>query len=175
MSVWYSRNLRVHLSIGCPRYNIIGNYNYDDRDVAAFALSKTSRTNDKVKVLRLTDHFEPNARSATGDPRLLIIDRWQTSHLTLEFPEFGITYVIHLLCFPSHTTHLLQPLDVGIFGPLEHYYNNKVDDWASVHPYQTISIEDFFPLCKKAHEKALTIVSIKASFAATRIYPFHRV
>ena len=151
----------------------MGNHDYQDRDPAAFALSKTGWTNDKVGLLWLTDHFEPNTQSATGHPRLLIIDG-HSSHLTLEFIEFCSTHEIQLLCFPPHSTHLLQPLDVGIFSPLGRYYSNEVDDWGRAHPYQTISKGDFFPLCQRARQKALTIVNIKASFAATGIHPFRR-
>ena len=59
----------------------MGNYDYENRDPAAFAISKTGWTNDKVGLLWLADHFEPNTQSATGHPRLLIIDG-HSSHLT---------------------------------------------------------------------------------------------
>jgi len=146
---------------------------YEDRDPAAFALSKTGWTNDKVGWLWLTDHFEPNTQSTTGHPRLLIMDG-HSSHLTLEFITFCFTHEIQLLCFPPQSTHLLQPLDVGIFGLLGRYYSNQVDDWRRAHPYQTISKGGFFPLCQIARQKALTMVNIKASFAATGIHPFCR-
>ena len=150
----------------------IGNHDYENRDPAAFALSTTGWTNDKVGLLWLTVNFEPNTHSPTGHPRLLIIDG-HSSHLTLAFITFCATYEIQLLCFPPHSTHPLQPLDVGIFGPLG-YYSHEVDDWGRAHTYQTISKGDFFPLCQRARQKALTIVNIKAAFAATSIYPFRR-
>ena len=149
----------------------IGNHDYENRDPVAFVLSKTGWTNDKVGLLWLMDHFEPNTQSATGHPQLLIIDG-HSSHLTLEFIEFCSNHQIQLLCFPPHSTHLLQPLDVGIFTPLGRYDSNEVDDWGRAHPYQTTSKRDFFPLCQIAHQKPLTIANIKASFSATGIYPF---
>ena len=30
------------------------------------------------------------------------------------------------VCLPAHTSHLLQPLDVGLFGPVQHAYGRKV-------------------------------------------------
>ncbi|EGO22665.1 hypothetical protein SERLADRAFT_440684 [Serpula lacrymans var. lacrymans S7.9] len=33
--------------------------------------------------------------------------------------DLAIKNQIHLLCLPPHTTHRLQPLDVGIFGPMQ--------------------------------------------------------
>ena len=32
-----------------------------------------------------------------------------------------------VLCLPPHSTHLLQPLDVGLFGPLQHAYPEEID------------------------------------------------
>ena len=88
--------------------------------------------------------------------------------------QFAFTYDIHRLCFPSHSTHLLRPLDVGIFGPLGQYYSNVVDIWSRAHPYQVISKGDFFPLCQKAWRASLTEKNIKAAFAVTGIHPFCR-
>jgi len=34
------------------------------------------------------------------------------------------------LCMPSHTSHLLQPLDVGYFAPLKAAYRNQVQELA---------------------------------------------
>jgi hypothetical protein len=31
-------------------------------------------------------------------------------------------------CLPLHTTHDLQPLDVGVFGPYQLYYGHAVDE-----------------------------------------------
>jgi hypothetical protein len=68
----------------------------------------------------------------------------------------------------------LQPLDVGIFGPLAQYYSDEVDTWSRAHPYQEISKGDFFPLCQRARRAALSEKNIRAAFAATGIYPFRR-
>ena len=151
--------------------HLMGNHDYDERENASFALSSTGWTNDRLGVLWLVEHFEPATR--TGRPPLLIIDG-HSSHLTVEFLEHAFTHNIHLLCFPSHSTHLLQPLDVGIFGPLAQYYSNEVDLWARAHPYQFVSKGDFFPLCQKARHATLTDKNIRAAFMATGIYPFRR-
>ena len=153
--------------------HLMGNHDYEERDDAAFGLSSTGWTNDRLGVRWLKEHFEPKTRSTPGKHRLLILDG-HSSHLTVEFIEFAFAHDIHLLCFPSHSTHLLQPLDVGIFGPLAQYYSDEVDKWSRAHPYQVISKGDFFPLCQRARYAALTEKNIKAAFAATGIFPFRR-
>ena len=41
------------------------------------------------------------------------------SHFTLELIEYARGKGVHLFSLPSNCTHILQPLDVGTFGPLK--------------------------------------------------------
>ena len=34
---------------------------------------------------------------------------------------------IELFCLPPHTTHRTQPLDVGVFGPLQTHWQERCD------------------------------------------------
>ena len=47
-------------------------------------------------------------------PVLLILDG-HSSHISIEVIEFAKSNDKHMLCIPAHTTHILQPLDVGVF------------------------------------------------------------
>ena len=49
----------------------------------------------------------------------MILDS-HTSHTTLELRVMAEQYNIHLYTLPSHLTHVLQPLDVGIFQLYKH-------------------------------------------------------
>ena len=60
-----------------------------------------------------------------GKYRLLLFDG-QTTHLTRQFLEVCEERDIHVFVFPSHLTHLLQPLDVGVFQPYKHWYKAAV-------------------------------------------------
>ena len=62
----------------------------------------------------------------TSPYRLLIIDG-HDSHVTLEFIEYCDAANIKPYCLPPHSTHLLQPLDVGLFSPLQKAYGKAVD------------------------------------------------
>jgi hypothetical protein len=44
----------------------------------------------------------------------------------MQFLEYAIKNCILILKFPSHSTHSLQPLDVGIFGPLSTAYLSEL-------------------------------------------------
>jgi hypothetical protein len=63
--------------------------------------------------------FEPTTRAkADGQHRLLICDG-HDSHISGSFIAHCLQNRIVLLILPPHTSHLLQPLDVAIFGPLK--------------------------------------------------------
>jgi hypothetical protein len=57
----------------------------------------------------------------TGAKRLLIL-YGHSSHQTAEFDDFCRQNAIICLCMPPHTSRLLQPLDVGVLGPLKRAY-----------------------------------------------------
>ena len=54
---------------------------------------------------------------STG-PVALSIDGHQ-SHLSLQLIRIAKEKGIHLYCLPPHTTDILQPLDVGVYGPIK--------------------------------------------------------
>ena len=73
--------------------------------------------------------FEPATRERSDDarkPQVLIFDGHE-SHLSSEFLAHALNNNIHLLMLPPHTSHLLQPLDVGVFGPLKSAMSKCLD------------------------------------------------
>lgn len=51
-------------------------------------------------------------------PMLLIFDG-HSSHITIQLVRKAVNNGITILRLPSHTTHFLQPLDVGVYGPVK--------------------------------------------------------
>jgi DDE superfamily endonuclease len=63
--------------------------------------------------------FEPSTHEkANGGYRLLICDG-HDSHITAKFIEYCMDHKIVLMVLLPHTSHLLPPLDVGVFGPVK--------------------------------------------------------
>jgi DDE superfamily endonuclease len=59
-------------------------------------------------------------------PRILICDGFGT-HESLEVMQYCFENHIILCRIPSHTSHKLQPCDVGVFGPLKAAYREQVE------------------------------------------------
>jgi hypothetical protein len=67
----------------------------------------------------LTKIFDPLTREkAGGKSRLLICDGHE-SHVSGRFAAYCFQHNIVLFLLVPHSSHLLQPLDIGVFGPLK--------------------------------------------------------
>ena len=110
--------------------------------------------------------FKPHSKHySTGAKQLLILDDY-SSHQTVEFDIFCKKNIIICLCMPPHTSHLLQPLDVGVFGPLKHTYGKLVEGiMAASNNY--IDKEDFLSLYPSACKKVFTRENICSGFTGT--------
>ena len=63
--------------------------------------------------------FEPATRDKAADEFRLLICDGHDSHISAEFIRHCIANHIVLLLLPPHCSHLMQPLDVGVFFPLK--------------------------------------------------------
>jgi hypothetical protein len=72
---------------------------------------------------------------------------------------------------PAHSSHILQPLDVGCFGPLKTAYGRQVEGLMRLG-VNHIAKEEFLLAYLAAHKAAFTASNIQASFAATGLVPF---
>ncbi|SPO23620.1 related to transposase [Ustilago trichophora] len=86
---------------------------------ASWHFAKTDRgwTTQELAVDWLKTVFDANTTPSTPSQwRLLIIDG-HNSHTSTEFLVAAWNRRIIPFCFPAHSTHIMQPLDVSVFGP----------------------------------------------------------
>ena len=77
-----------------------------------------------------------------------------------------------ILCrVPSHTSHKLQPCDVGVFGPLKAAYREEVERLYRGGA-DTVGKQHFTSLYSPARERSLTPRNIKAGWSAAGLRPF---
>jgi hypothetical protein len=79
-----------------------------------------------VGKLRLVGRRTPSLEACSKSVCPLICDGFGT-HETLEVLEFCLANNIILCRLPSHTSHKLQPCDVGPLAPLKTAYSDEVD------------------------------------------------
>jgi hypothetical protein len=78
-----------------------------------------------------------------------------------------------IFVLPAHSTHLTQPLDIGLFGPLQHYYGVLLSEWFK-GGYPAISREDFIPLLQEAREQTYTLQNIKGAWSGAGLVPYNK-
>ena len=73
---------------------------------------------------------------------------------------------------PPHSSHILQPLDVGCFSPLKKAYGKQIEGLMRGGQTHIIK-EDFFPAFQVAFQESMTIQNIQGGFRGTGITPFN--
>ena len=71
---------------------------------------------------------------------------------------------------PLHSSHLLQPLDVGCFAPLKRAYYKEIEGWSRYAKTQ-VKKETFLPAFYIAFSSAITKENILASFRGAGLVP----
>ena len=116
-------------------------------------------------------HFENfTAPRKLGVYRLLVLDG-HVSHHSDEFEEYCKEHNIVTLCMPPHSSHLLQPLDVGCFSPLKKAYGQQIEHLMR-QQCTHITKEDFIPAFRAAFQVSLTESNIKGGFRGAGLVPF---
>ena len=92
------------------------------RDQAFFASSENGWSCDEIGQHWLELFNRITKEKAKRDRRLLIVDG-HSSHVNMRFICYADANRIILVILPPHSTHRLQPLDVGLFSPLTTYYS----------------------------------------------------
>lgn len=88
------------------------------------SLSENGLTGNKLYIEWLKNCFKPTTRAKLqGEYQLLIINR-HTSYVFNKFIKFIKANKIICLYLPFYLTHLLQPLNINIFGPLKQNYKS---------------------------------------------------
>jgi hypothetical protein len=85
------------------------------------------------------------------------------SYNNYKFHKYCEEQKIIALCMPLHSSHLLQPLDVGCFAPLKRAYGDQISGLAQYSTKQ-IKKEAFLLAFRAAFEKAITKENICVSF-----------
>ena len=133
-------------------------------------VSPNGWTTDEISLRWLEKLFIPATTTRThGKYKLLILDG-HGSHLTAQFDRICAKNSVIPLCMPAHSSHLLQPLDVGCFGVLKRAYGRLVENQARTG-YNHIDKLDFLAAYPKARTEAFKPENIRNSFAAVGLSP----
>jgi hypothetical protein len=134
------------------------------------AVSENGWTTNKLG-LEWLKHFDKHTKGRTvGVHRLLILDGHE-SHNSLEFQQYCKENKIITLCMPPHSSHLLQPLDVGCFAPLKVAYGRQAENLMRSQINHITKLE-FLPCFKAAFTASITTNNVLGGFKGAGLAPF---
>ena len=135
-----------------------------------FGVSDNGWTTNKLGLDWLR-HFDKHTKKRNvGGYRLLILDDHE-SHDSLEFTTYCKENNIVILCMPAHSSHLLQPLDVGVFSPLKKAYGRQVEKLMRNRINHITKLE-FLPIFRAAYFEAITESNARGGFRGVGLVPF---
>jgi len=139
-----------------------------------FAVSSKGWSNNDLAYEWLVRVFDPSTRvKANGKTRLLICDGHE-SHISAKFVAYCIKHNICLHLLLPHSSHLLQPLDVGVFGPLKEATSKYLNRLIQVGIARLEKIE-WVENYNKARGVALTENNIRGGWRGSGLVPLNRV
>lgn len=93
-----------------------------------------------------------------------------SSHISLALIDLAKQNDIDLLCLPSHTTHVLQPLDIGVFSSLKHHFGIALNAVLKGCDARVPTSEDIPGILAEAWPKSMTPVNLMSGFRRTGIF-----
>ncbi|OKP07150.1 hypothetical protein PENSUB_6110 [Penicillium subrubescens] len=137
-----------------------------------FACSKNGYTDSSINLYWIQHVFDPQTKARAGKrPRLLINDGFAT-HESLEVLKFCLANNIIPCRLPSHTSHKLQPCDVGVFSALKTAYREQVELFYRGGA-NAVRLEHFTSLYSRARNSAITPRNINAGWSKTVSFPWN--
>ena len=149
----------------------LGNW-FEERDLPSdWVITMTHNGwTDNVQGLHWIKHFDKHTRSRkVGVHRLLVLDGHESHHST-EFEQYCQENNIITLCMPAHSSHILQPLDVGCFSPLKRAYGRQIEELVRCNITHITKVE-FLSGFKAAHITAMHENNIRGGFRGAGLVP----
>ena len=134
-----------------------------------FASSETGWINAQLYL----DWFKFFLENVPPTRPILLIQDGHHSHVSIELIELARANDVHLLCLPAHTSHLLQPLDVGVFKSFKSNFNKACSKYMSEYPGRVITTDILASIVAKAYPLSFTPVNIMSGFKKSGVWPIN--
>ncbi len=104
---------------------------------------------------------------------VLLIQDGHSSHISISVIEFSRENGIYILCLPAHTTHILMPLDVGVFKSFKSNFSKACTHYIASHPGRVVTTDVLASLVAEAWSRSFTLLNIMGGFKKCGLFPFN--
>ncbi|KAI1004118.1 hypothetical protein K3495_g4091 [Podosphaera aphanis] len=129
-------------------------------------------TSNMTALAWLKEVFLPQTTPEESRSRMLLLDG-HGSHATVDFMWEYKKNNVHLVFLPPHSSHVLQPLDLGVFSPLKQRYRSIISDLAYLDDAAPIKKRRFLTAYKQARTEALTSRVLRSGWKAAGFVPWN--
>ena len=105
-------------------------------------------------------------------PVLLLVDGAKV-HISIESAEYCEANGIYLYTLYPNSTHITQPLDLGVMGSIKKIYNDEVRSWCSENFDKTYDKLYFGDVFAKVYLRACTVQNAVSSFEELGLFPWN--
>lgn len=145
-----------------------------DAPTSSLALGNRSGWMTGELFIKVLEHIQKHTKCSKEKKILLLLDNHE-SHTTVGAINFCRDNGIIMLSLPPHTSHKLQPLDVGVYGPFKNACAIAFNDWMTSNAGKAITIKQIAHLTKVAFHAAFTQKNITHSFQKPGLWPINRL
>ena len=112
--------------------------------------------------------LEETAALRSNDKHIALIFDGYSSHIQLDVLQLFQDNRVHAVALPSHSSHVLQPLDVTVFSPFKSVIQSELHS-VSRHT-RCIDVFTAASVIKAAYNSAITSRNIVRGFGATGLW-----
>ena len=121
-----------------------------------------------------TKLFLPAVSHLTKTAPVILLQDGHHSHISLELIKQARANNVVLLCLPPNTTHLLQPLDIGVFAPMKKAWKKILKAYKLETGGQKATKEIFPSLIGKLWDISLEQYDLIGGFRGAGLVPYSR-
>jgi hypothetical protein len=96
---------------------------------SSFYKQDSAYMNNAIFLCAFKYHFLPDVKHLLLKGRLLLLTDRYLAHIQLGVAQAAPDVGVDRITFAPHSTHIAQPLDVGLMSPLKTAYSNAVGRW----------------------------------------------
>jgi len=126
-------------------------------------------------------HFIKYTIPTATNPVLLILDGHNSHTKNIEVIETARKNFVHIVCLPPHSSHKMQPLDVGFMKPFKTYYAQEIESFLRSRTQEdrdknnaNVTMYRVAKLFTAAYNRSATMENSINAFKKTGLYPLNR-
>ena len=118
--------------------------------------------------------FLPAVRGVTVEKPVILFFDGHHSHLTIELIKTARENNVHMICFPPHCTHVMQPLDVSVYGAVKTAWRKVLKEHQLATCAAVVTKEDFPALLLRLWELSFKPEHLKNGFVKCGLCPLNK-